>query len=415
VPSLTKRFVEALQPDEARRDRTYWDDELTGFGLRVRASGAMTWIVMYRNRDHRLRKYTIGPVGSLKPDEARKEAKRRIGEVYGGGDPASDKVAQRKALTISELADQYQEYARDRIKPTTWRMNQSRIECHIKPLIGSRKAASLRMADIEGLQRDIAAGKSARGSKRKGRGGTTRGGKGVASRTVTMLGAILEYARREEIVKGNVARGVQKYATGKRTRFLSYDELAALGTATDTACRYGENKVAIAAIKALALTGCRRQEILDLPWKWLDASRGCIRFEDTKTGAQIRPIGKAAIALFLEQKKVEGAQWIFPADGGAKGFVGAPRIFKRLCEEAKLEEVTLHTLRHTFASVAADLGYSELTIAGLLGHRGSSVTARYAHVPDRALMSAADHVASHIDWALKGEAPVIPLHAFASA
>lgn len=402
MPALTKRFVDSL-PLKAERDLTHWDNDLKGFGLRVRTSGAMTWVVMYRNRDNRLRKYTVGPVSSLTPEEARKEAKRMIGEVWRGGDPASEKAARRKAMTVSELADQYQEYARDRIKATTWRMNQSRIECHIKPLIGNRKAASLRIADVEALQRDIAAGRSVRVQKRKGRGGIARGGKGVASRTITMLSAILEYARREEVVKENAARGVRKYATGKRTRFLSYDELAALGAAMDTACRYGENNVAIAAIKALALTGCRRQEILDLPWAWLDADRGCIRFEDTKTGAQVRPIGGAAIRLLLTQRKEERAVWVFPANGGTRGFVGAPRVFKRICDEAKLTDVTLHTLRHTFASVAAGLGYSELTIAGLLGHRGSSVTARYAHVPDRALRSAADHIAERIGQALNGE------------
>jgi len=355
---------------------------------------------MYRNRDHRLRKYTIGPVGTLTPEEAKKEAKRRLGEAWQGGDPASEKSAQRKALTVSELADQYQEYARDRIKPSTWLMNQSRIACHVKPLIGNRKAASLRIADIEALQRDIADGKSVQREKRDGRGGVARGGKGVAARTVTMLGTILEYARREEIVKGNAARGVKKYSTVKRMRFLSYDELAALGLAMDTALRYGENKVAIAAIKALVLTGCRRQEILDLPWAWLDIDRSCIRFEDTKTGAQIRPVGAAALAHFLAQEGRVSTPWVFPASGGRSGVVGVPRIFTWVCREANLDNVTLHTLRHTFASVAADLGYSELIIAGLLGHRSGSVTARYAHVPDKALLSTADSVSERLERAL---------------
>jgi Arm DNA-binding domain len=104
MPSLTKRFIEGLDPKAERRDRTYWDDAVRGFGVRIRPSGAMTWIVMYRNRDHRLRKYTIGPVGALTPEEARKEAKRRLGEAHAGGDPASEKTAQRKAMTVSELA-----------------------------------------------------------------------------------------------------------------------------------------------------------------------------------------------------------------------------------------------------------------------------------------------------------------------
>ena len=270
------------------------------------------------------------------------------------------------------------------------------------------------MTDIEALQRDVASGKSAQ-KKRAGRGGTPRGGRGVAARTVSMVGTILEYARRQGLVDTNVARGVQKFAIGKRTRFLSYEELSELGKALEIAQEHGENRTALAAITALALTGCRRQEILDLPWDWLDGQRRCIRFGDTKTGAQLRPIGAAAVTHLMAQAKRENCGWVFPASNGVGSFVGAPRIFQRICTAAKIEGVSLHTLRHTFASVAADLGYSELTIAGLLGHRGSSVTARYAHVPDRALIAAADHVAEHIATALTGEKVIVPFREAATA
>jgi integrase len=407
MPKLTKRFIDGLEPCPAQKDQTHWDDALRGFGVRVRATGAMSWIIMYRNRDGRLRKYTIGNVGALTPDEARDEARQKLADAHRGMDPSADKGAQRVAMTVAALCDQYQEYSKERIKASTWSMDQSRIDCHVKPLLGSRKVASLKLADMESLQRDVASGKSTTTAKRKGRGGNTRGGRGVAVRTVSMMGTILEYARRQGIVTTNVARGVQKYAVGKRTRFLSYEEIAELGKILNIAADHGENRTALAAIKALALTGCRRQEILDLPWEWLDGQRSCIRFEDTKTGAQLRPIGEAAITHLLNQPKLENCNRIFPASTGEGSFVGAPLIFQRICTAANIEGVSLHTLRHTFASVAADLGYSELTIAGLLGHRGSSVTARYAHVPDRALISAADHVSNQISRALDGEATVV--------
>jgi len=414
MPKLTKRFIDSLMPHPAQNDQTLWDDTLKGFGVRVRRSGAMSWVIMYRNRDNRLRKYTIGQVGALTPDEARDEARLKLADVHRGIDPGADKSAQRTAMTVGELCDQYQQSSKGRVKDSTWAMDQSRIDCHVKPLLGSRKVVSLKLTDIEALQRDVASGKSAQ-KKRAGRGGTARGGRGVAARTVSMVGTILEYARRQGLVTSNVARGVQKYAIGKRTRFLSYDEIAELGKAMEVAAEHGENKTALAAITALALTGCRRQEVLDLPWDWLDGQRKCIRFADTKTGAQLRPIGEAAVAHLLAQPKLETCNWVFPASNGEGSFVGAPRIFQRICIAAKIEGVSLHTLRHTFASVAADLGYSELTIAGLLGHRGSSVTARYAHVPDRALIAAADHVAKQICLALSGEKTVIQFRETATA
>ena len=414
MPKLTKRFIDSLVPDPDQNDQTLWDDTLKGFGLRVRRSGAMSWVIMYRNRDNRLRKYTIGQVGALTPDEARNEARQKLADVHRGIDPGADKSAQRTALTVGELCDQYQQSSKGRVKDTTWAMDQSRIDCHVKPLLGIRKVGSLKLTDIEALQRDVASGKSAQ-KKRAGRGGTPRGGRGVAARTVSMVGTILEYARRQGLVDTNVARGVQKFAIGKRTRFLSYEELSELGKALEIAQEHGENRTALAAITALALTGCRRQEILDLPWDWLDGQRRCIRFGDTKTGAQLRPIGAAAVTHLMAQAKRENCGWVFPASNGVGSFVGAPRIFQRICTAAKIEGVSLHTLRHTFASVAADLGYSELTIAGLLGHRGSSVTARYAHVPDRALIAAADHVAEHIATALTGEKVIVPFREAATA
>ena len=415
MPKLTIRFLDELQAVSATTEQTHWDDALKGLGLRVRSSGSMSWVIMYRNRDNRLRKYTIGQVGTLTPDEARNEARLMLADVHRGQDPCDTKATQRKAMTVSALCDLYLEHSKDRMKASSWKMNQSRIECHVKPLLGTRKAETLKLADIESLQRDVALGKSAKATKREGRGGTTRGGRSVAVRTVSMLGTILEYARRQGLVTQNVARGVQMYPVGKRTRFLSYEEIAELGKAMTVAAECGENKTALAAISALALTGCRRQEILDLPWDWLDGQRKCIRFADTKTGAQLRPIGEAAVAHLLAQPKLETCDWVFPASNGEGSFVGAPRIFQRICTAAKIEGVSLHTLRHTFASVAADLGYSELTIAGLLGHRGSSVTARYAHVPDRALIAAADHVAGNIALALSGERTVIPFREPATA
>ena len=183
----------------------------------------------------------------------------------------------------------------------------------------------------------------------------------------------------------------------------------ALGAAMREAEAEGDNATGIAAIRALLLTGCRRNEILALPRAWLDARARCIRFEDTKSGAQLRPIGAEAAQHLASQPLREGSSWLFPADRGDGHFVGLPRVLSRLCALAKtapdnegLEDVTLHTLRHSFAAVAAELGFSELTIAGLLGHTVPGVTARYAHVPDSALVAAADKVAARIAMALAG-------------
>jgi integrase len=414
MSKITKRRVDALRPDRAGRDVFKWDagdGALKGFGVRMKPSGAASYVVQYRNREGRTRRLAVGRLGEMTPDQARQIAAEKLREARKGGDPSADRHAARAAMTVSEICDLYLADAKGRIKPSTLAMDRSRIECHVKPLIGRRAVAALTRRDIERFQADVAAGKTAKPRKERGRSGRMTGGRGVAARTVGMLGTILELAKRHGAISENPARGVRRFADNKLSRFLSTDELAALGAAIRESGRSGESRTGIAAIRALLLTGCRRNEILALPWTWLDTKARCIRFEDTKSGAQLRPIGTAAAKHMAAQPHQEGCPWVFPADRGDGHFIGLPRVLARLCARARLENVSLHTLRHTFAAMAAELGFSELTIAGLLGHSVPSVTARYAHVPDSALLAAADRVSAYVGAALDGRtrAEVVPL------
>jgi integrase len=402
MPRLTKRFVDSVRAQRTDKDVTLWDDTLKGFGLRTQASGAASYIIMYRTHEGRQRKLTIGSAGTITPDEARSEARQRLAEADKGGDPAGERAAARRATTVAELCDWYVKEAALWVKPNTLHMDKSRIECHVKPLIGRLTVMNLTMADVARMQTEIAAGATRKG-KRKGRGGNARGGKGAAARTVSMFATILQRAKRHGLIKENVARDVQKYPGQRRTRFLSLEEMKTLGDAMRALEKEDDNKTGIAAVHALLLTGCRRNEVLSLPWAWLDARSRCIRFGDTKTGAQIRPLGRTALDYLTSLKDKTDCPWMFPSDIGDGYFVGLPRVFVRLCKRAGFTDVTLHTLRHSFASAAAELGYSELTIAGLLGHSLSGITARYAHIPDTALLGAADRVSARIAAALDGQ------------
>ncbi|ARJ65159.1 hypothetical protein WV31_05540 [Magnetospirillum sp. ME-1] len=406
MPRLTKQFVNRILAEPEAKDRTYLDESLSGFGLRVQGTAA-SWIIMYRTHEGRQRKVTLAKVGTLTPDEARSLAREKLAEAAKGGDPASDKTAAREAMTVAQVCTWYLEQAEKgallgrhgrKIKDWTLYQDRSRINTHVVPLLGAKKVDSLSLADIERFQADIVAGKSAKA--RTGRGSATRGGIGAASRVVGMLQTIFEHAKRARQIKANPADGVKKHADGKQRRFLSLDEITALGEAMRAAP--DESPTAIAAIRFLLLTGLRRNEALSLPWNWIDTKARCIRFDDTKSGAQLRPIGADAVALLEELKRREGSPWVFPAERGEGHYIGLPKALGRICERAGLEGVTIHVLRHSFAATAAAMDYSELTIAGLLGHTLASVTARYAHVPDRALVNAADAVSEQISAALEG-------------
>ena len=159
--------------------------------------------------------------------------------------------------------------------------------------------------------------------------------------------------------------------------------------------REREHPTALAAIRAILLTGFRRTEVLGLHREWLHAKEHCVCFPDTKTGGQVRIIGQAAIDLLEAQPIREGSPFLFPADWGDGHFIGVVRVLDRVCAKAKLQDVTPHVLRHTFASVAGELGFTELTIAGLLGHAPRGVTQRYVHLGS-ALAPAADRIAEEI-------------------
>ena len=184
-------------------------------------------------------------------------------------------------------------------------------------------------------------------------------------------------------------------AVKRRKRRLSEDELRVLGKVMREAATDNEHPTAIAAIRLMLLSGFRRMETLGLERSWAERRRHCVHFPDTKSGEQIRALGQAAFDCIDKVPVRAKSRYVFPADLGEGHFVGVVRVLARICERAKLEGITPHVLRHTFASVAGDLGFSELTIAGLLGHSARGVTQSYIHL-DAALVVAADRVSAEI-------------------
>ncbi len=408
---LTKTVVDALKPDEVRVKGSYsfaWDQELRGFGVQVMPSGLKSFVVQYRNAEGRSRRLVFGRYGVMTVEQARREAKTLLGQIADGIDPAEEQQTARNAVTVAEICDWYLTEAvagrllgrrRRPIKASTLRNDRSRIEAHIKPLLGRRQVSALKLADIEGAQADIAAGKTSKSRVGK-RGGVTTGGDGAAARSMSTLRAIFEHAVRLGRIESNPAKGVRLLAGTPRDRRLNRAELARLGAAMRAAESEGEHSTGLATVRFLLLTGFRRMEGLGLQRDWLDMDERAIRFADTKTGPQIRAVGQAAIDLLLAQPRTK-SPFFFPADLGKGHFIGIVRVLERVCIRAALSDVTPHTLRHTFASVAGDLGFSELTIAALLGHAARGVTQRYVHI-DEALRLAADKISAEIMNILDG-------------
>lgn len=398
---LTKRIVDATTPCKDR-DVFVWDGELRGFGLRIKPSGVKTYLVQYRNIERRTRRLVLGQHGVLTPEQARHLGRQKLAAVARGEDPAADRRAAREGITVTEVCDWYLEQARAGrilgrkrrpIKQSTLDSDQSRIETHIKPLLGPRAVRGLTLRDVEEMQADIVEGKSA--CDRSGRGGRATGGSGVAGRSVGTLRSILGHALRQDLIPRNPAAGARQVVGDARKRRLSDDELCLLGRTIRQRAAEGEHPTALAAIRLMLLTGFRRMEVLGLKRAWIGAKGDSVDFPDTKAGAQVRAVGHDAAGCIIAQLQGKISPYLFPADWGDGHFVGVVRVLDRACVYAGLADVTPHTLRHTFASVAGDLNFSELTIKGLLGHAPRGVTQGYVHL-DSALILAANQVAARV-------------------
>ena len=201
----------------------------------------------------------------------------------------------------------------------------------------------------------------------------------------------------------NPCRHVERYREKRRERFLGNDELARLGQVlSDAEANDTEPPSAIAAVRLLILTGCRLQEVLGLRWDQVDFERRQIRFEESKTGQKTIALGAAALELLCGLPRLEGNPYVIPGKKDGAHFVGMPKVWQRIRKQAGLENVRLHDLRHSFASVGAGAGLSLPIIGKLLGHTQAATTQRYAHLAADPVRQAADRISGEIAAALEG-------------
>ena len=411
MPKLTKTVVDAALP--RAKQFTVWCSELKGFGAFVMPSGSRTYFVDYRNRDGVRKRMTIGRHGKITTEQARKLAIAALGETVRGGDPAEERIQQRKAITVKELCGRYLAAADNGLilgkgdrpkKASSLNVDRGRINRHIVPLLGSKRVQSLKPADINKFIEDVSSGKTAIVEKTKKKRGKSvvRGGLGTATRTVGLLGGILTYAMAQGLIERNPVHGIRKPADRVKKRRLSDDEYRLLGKILREKTTEDQFGTTIRIIQHLALTGCRRGEAIHLGASEVDVDGSCLRLTDSKEGASVRAIGLPVLDLVspLIQEQNEG--FVFKGTVEGKPLVGFPKLWKKLFKDTTLADITPHVLRHSFSSVANDLGFTEATIGALLGHSRGTVTGRYIHNVDSLLIMAADTISGYIQGLLDG-------------
>jgi integrase len=433
---LTKREIDAL-PRGTQREYFVWDCELKGFGLRVSAMDRRTFVVKYRPLGRRKsRRLTIGTYPGLTADEARKLAKLRLAEVAQGRDPARERQTSKLAPTVKELGETYLEDVRLRNKPRTAAEYKRLWEKHVSGVLGSLKVADVASSDLAKLHRQM------------------RETPYLANRVLNMLGAFFSFAIREvaRAQHDNPAQLVSRYAEAARERFLTAEEFGRLGEALDQAERVGlpvppklqkrsrgmsktrrakltgrkrgpykrhapivlqpANAYAVAAIRLLTLTGCRESEILSLRWDYVDFERGFLRLPDTKTGKSIRPLASSTAAVLHGLPRIMGNSYVLPGDRPGEHLKEIKRLWYAVRHAAKLDDLRLHDLRHSYASIPAIRGESMLVVASLLGHSRIATTEKYAHLGDDPVRAAGERTSETIARLLKAgtkDSPSSPL------
>lgn len=411
MTKLSKRIVDAAEARE--KDYVIWDDELPGFGLRVFTSGKPSYLIQYRSAG-RSRRYTIGQHGVWTPELARKEARIQLGRVAQGDNPAEERQLDHRAITVKELCDLYFTDLKASLilgkggrpkKASTIVTDTGRINRHIVPLIGARRVKDLVKADINKVLKDIMAGKTRASVKTKKLRGKAivRGGAGTATRTVGLLGGILTYAVEAGIIETNPGHGVRKPKDNVRIRRLTEAEYRTLGEILSKAAEDEKFEISVDIIRQIALTGCRRTEMIRLQWIEADTGASCLRLIDSKEGASIRPIGLPVVEYLERRRTVSAGTYVFPGQGDDNAFGSFPNHWKKIFGDTPLSDITPHVLRHSFASIANDLGFTEVTIAALVGHAKGSVTSKYIHMLDTALIMAADTISGYIQGLLEGK------------
>ncbi len=384
IPRL-RGAAELVNPDGhiARRrppakEKTYWDREMTGFGLRVRPSGHKSWIVKLVSRG-RQKKLTLGKVEDLTAWEARQTARKVLAEAATAGLPKR----QNQGRCVPDFAAYAEEFWRDYArhwKRATQSTNRRYIDNELVPVFGAFAVDRIRRADVLRWRDDLVERQS------------------VFNRALPVLSGMMKYTEQlgYRLPGSNPCRNMTCYARPPKERFLSPEEYWRL--AAILAEQESQQPDVVAAILLLVFTGARVSEVLTLRWEHVKSPR--LHLADSKTGPKIVYLNSPAQAVLRELEARRRGDWVFPSPRGDGPRGPIVVAWGKLRRAAALPDVRLHDLRHSFASVAINQGISLVLIGRLLGHALTETTSRYAHLEDRSVTDAAARISRSLGTAM---------------
>jgi integrase len=361
-------------------------DRVPGLNAQVTAAGLRSWVLRYRfaGAEHL---YTFADFPALNVKAARNEARRLRQQIRDGINPKAERDKEHSAPTVSDLARRYEAEHLPGKRPRSADEDRALIRDYILPTLGNLKVADVTRTDVERLHRQI-----------------TKAGKPVrANRVKACLSTMFNLAGGD-----NPCRGVKMNSEDGRERFLSEAEIARL---SEVLARHPE-RVTVALIRFLMMTGCRFGEAANATWSQIDLSGGTWTKPSSHTKAKKQsrvPLSAPALALLAELKRDATGPYVFPSPRTGRPLVTIKTAWKVITRDAELDGVRVHDLRHSFASVLAGSGASLQLIGSLLGHTQVATTMRYAHLAEDARRAAVERVGAVLSGNGRDSADVVEM------
>lgn len=399
MPSSTKK-VTLTSVNEMKPGETIWDTDVRGFGVRMQKRDRK-YIVKSRINGKQ-RQFTIGLHGSpWTPANARNEAKQILGKIASGEDLHSIREGEKKQLTVKDLTERFiDDYAIANKKASSVKTDRGNLRNHIIPYFGHMLCKDVSINHINQFMTKLGTGKVKPVPPRKFKGGgVVVGGKGVANRCRALLSKMFNLAEQWQIIplNSNPVRHSINYKENSLERYLSDEETTRLWQTLEDKLADGTYSIFfINAIRMLMLTGARVGEIRHLKWENIDQSRKVAFLEDSKTGKKPLQLSDVALQLINSTPKLDSNPYVFPGSKAGLHIVNFNKGWGVIRELAKIEDVRLHDLRHTYASVAINAGAPLAVVGALLGHKHMKTTQRYAHLADSTLHQAGNTIANAI-------------------
>jgi integrase len=377
---LTKANVAKMTLPRRKTEFLCFDDDLPGFGVRLREGGSKTWIFQYK-LGNKHRRITLARVAALEPAAAREQASKLHAQVRLGQDPAGAKAESRARAdeTLGACVMLFLAWQRGRVKAFR------DVERHLV-----RNLAALHNLPIIKIDQRTIAAQLARISARS---------PVQANRTRASLSKFFSWACGEGLAENNPAAFCNRNPEKSRDRVLSRNELKQIWAALPDS-DYGD------IVRLLVLTGQRASEISDLQWSEIDRERGLISLPPSRTKNRRRhvvPMSEAARAI-LEARPQNDREFVFGV-GQKRGFTGWSRAKAALDEVVKIPSWRVHDLRRVVSTGMNEIGIPPWIVEAVLNHVSgykSGVSGTYNRAPFEsekamALTRWASHVAAIVE------------------